>query len=311
MKFSIITPSYNGYSSIKRMIGSVRGQITDDIEVEHFVQDACSTDGTQEFLTRLCKSNKWSEPDEKRIKHLNNHRILRDKNYRLSWISEPDKGMYDAINKGWEKASGQVFSWLNCDEQYVPGILQKISDIFKKYPNVEMVYGNTIVVDEFGNPLSARKDLQLNHFIIKNTFLYVFSGSYFFRRSLWDKNLLRLDDSFRYSADMDTILCLLSAGIKTHFFNEYLSLFQWDGDSISTHPAKPKETSFIQEKYGASSIRAFRNMVRAMRWGLRLIRGHYLPQRVAYDYATDETPNYRHIRGICCGKLNFIGYKPD
>lgn len=91
-RFSVVTPTRNSLTKLKCCVGSVRGQT--GVEVEHLVHDACSTDGTVGWLS--------GQND-------------------LDSVSENDSGMYDAINRGWSRASGDIVSWLNSDEQYLPG----------------------------------------------------------------------------------------------------------------------------------------------------------------------------------------------
>ena len=96
MKLSIITPSYNSYPLIKRCIGSVRNQVAPDLVVEHTIMDGASKDETPAFLRTF--DAQAQDPN--------------NKNYSFSYLSENDSGMYDAINKSWQKATGNVISWI-------------------------------------------------------------------------------------------------------------------------------------------------------------------------------------------------------
>ena len=286
MQFSIVTPSFNRIDAISRAIGSVAGQ--NGIVREHIVQDNRSTDGTAEFLADFEA----------------NSSLLRANSYTFSYESENDKGMYDAINRGWSRASGDILSWLNCDEQYLPGTLGKVQAIFNKHPDVGVVYGNAIIVDAAGSAISARREIPMDRRMIANTFLNIFSCATFFRRSLWDRNLLRLDNSYRYAADMELVLRLLREGVRTHYLDDYLSLFQADESNLSRHGGMQRETVKVQELYGASSV-VFRKFMRLQRWGKRLFRGCYLSQRIEYEYALDEVPNYRPFKATCGGTFRF------
>jgi glycosyltransferase involved in cell wall biosynthesis len=299
--FSVITPSYNRIDELKRAIGSVRGQ--QRVRIEHIVQDNCSTDGTVEFLGKF-----GAEVRSQKSETSSNFRSSTSdvwSAYTLSYASERDTGMYHAINLGWGKASGEILSWLNCDEQYLPGTLEKVQFIFDQYPDVDVVYGNAIIVDTTGAPVSARRDLALNKFFITNTFLNIFSCTCFFRRALWDRGLLHLDENYRYASDLDLILRLLTAGVRSCYLNEYLSLFQVDGGNLSTHQQMKDETASIQQKFGAGSP-VVRKAVRGIRWGLRALNGHYFPQRVSYEYALDERPSYKRVAGTVKGTFKLI-----
>ena len=99
MKFSIVTPSFRNSNWLKLCIASVADQ--QGVEVEHIVQDSCSDDGTQNWL-----------PNDKRVKA----------------FIEKDSGMYDAVNRGYRRATGDILAYLNCDEEYLPGALKTSHD---------------------------------------------------------------------------------------------------------------------------------------------------------------------------------------
>ncbi len=99
-KISIVTPSYNSAEFIEDCIQSVLKQNYPNFE--HIIIDGGSTDGTVEIL--------------KKYPH-------------LKWISEPDEGQSDALNKGFKKAEGDIIGWLNSDDVYLPGTFNKVADI--------------------------------------------------------------------------------------------------------------------------------------------------------------------------------------
>ena len=121
MKFSVITPSFRQSDWLRLCIASVADQR--GIEIEHIVQDACSDDGTQDWL-----------PYDTRIRA----------------FIEKDQGMYDAVNRGYDRASGDILAYLNCDEQYLPGALADLCVFFKRNPGVEVALAGTIVTDANG-----------------------------------------------------------------------------------------------------------------------------------------------------------------
>jgi glycosyltransferase involved in cell wall biosynthesis len=87
------------------------------VDVEHIVQDGGSDDGTRE----------WAAADS-----------------RIKFFMEKDAGMYDAINRGWRRATGEILSYLNCDEQYLPGALARAGHFFSAHPEVDMVFGTSL-----------------------------------------------------------------------------------------------------------------------------------------------------------------------
>src|SRR5580698_4334684 len=127
VKFSIITPSFRSSAWLKLCIASVADQ--QGVEMEHIVQDSCSDDGTQDWL-------------------------LRDQ--RVKAFVEKDGGMYDAVNRGYRRATGDILAYLNCDEQYLPGALAAMKKFFTAHPRVEVALAGSIVTDGDGNYLCHR-----------------------------------------------------------------------------------------------------------------------------------------------------------
>jgi glycosyltransferase involved in cell wall biosynthesis len=119
---SIVTPSYNKGRFIEETILSIRIQTYP--RIEHIVIDGGSTDGTLD--------------------------ILRKYEDRLVWVSEPDKGQSDAINKGWRRAKGEVLAYLNADDTYMPRAVQTAVEYLANHPDVAMVYGQCHLINENG-----------------------------------------------------------------------------------------------------------------------------------------------------------------
>lgn len=117
---SIITPSYNQGRFIEETILSVKNQTYP--RIEHIVVDGGSTDGT-----------------------LN---ILRSYSDSVIWVSEPDKGQSDAINKGWRMSKGEILAYLNSDDTYMPWTVETAVKHLLENPGVGMVYGDCAIIDE-------------------------------------------------------------------------------------------------------------------------------------------------------------------
>lgn len=265
---SIITPTFNVMPYVKRCVGSVRAQRGADWE--HLPQDGGSSDGTREWLATQAG---------------------------VAFISEPDQGMYDALNKGFARAGGDVLAWLNADEQYLPGTLARVREVLDAYPEADMVSGHALVVDEEGNPLAARRDLPLRAGMIAHTFLGRPSCAMFFRRSLRDRGLLRFDPSFKSAGDREMIIRMLKAGVRCVYLDEFLSLFGAHENNISADDElSAKEARRIRELFGYSESRLLRSVWQKLRWAERLARGQYGPISLEYSFALDEQPTTRTIR---------------
>lgn len=261
--FSIATPTRNALDKLRRCIGSVRGQ--SNVPHEHLVQDAQSSDGTAAWLAEQ-------------------HDIL--------GVSEADAGMYDAINRAWSRATGQYLSWLNADEQYLPGTLAKVSRFFDANPEVDVVFGDYIVADAQGRPIALRQEIPFRKLYVANGYLNAQSCTLFFRRRLMDRGLLKLESRFRYAADKALMLRLADQGAIIRRIPDYLSLFGIDGTNLSTHPRAEQESEIIRGEYGAFANRHLRKLTFAARRIERLIGGAYRPRPVRYRYAIDDRPHY-------------------
>jgi len=128
---SIVTPSYNQGRFIEENILSVKLQ--DYPHIEHIVIDGGSTDGTVETLKKY------------------------EGTYNLRWISEPDKGQADAVNKGFALAKGEIIGWLNSDDVYFDrGTISAVVEAFQKYPKADIIYGDCAYIWEDGTILRVQ-----------------------------------------------------------------------------------------------------------------------------------------------------------
>lgn len=269
MLFSIATPTFNCLSQLKSCVGSVRRQ--QGVEVEHLVQDGGSTDGTPAWLAAQTG---------------------------LKAVSERDAGMYDAINRAWARGRGDVFAWLNADEQYLPGTLAHVASVFDQHPEIDMLFGDTLIVNHDGRLLAARREIPLRAWYVKNGFLYALSCSLFFRSRLVEKGWLKFDTSYRLAGDFDLMLRLLAQGARCRHVSRYYALFGITGDNLSMNPRMEQEGEEIKRRNHALQPRALRVIPRAGRAIERVLRGCYLPDRVTYDFVLDETGAHRSYENV-------------
>jgi glycosyltransferase involved in cell wall biosynthesis len=124
---SIITPSYNQADYLDLTIQSVLGQ--DYPHIEYIIVDGASTDGSVEIIRRHAGRLAW-------------------------WVSEPDRGQAEAINKGFQRASGEVIAWLNSDDLYLPGAVARAVRALQANPTLGLVYGDALTIDAQGKPLN-------------------------------------------------------------------------------------------------------------------------------------------------------------
>ncbi len=265
--FSIATPTRNALGKLRRCVGSIRGQT--DVNWEHLVQDACSSDGSARWLAEASAQDAALKP-----------------------CSEPDAGMYDAINRAWGRSRGQILSWLNADEQYLPGTLQRVADFFASHPAVDVLFADYLVVDEQGRAVAVRHEIPFRRFYVVNSFLNLQSCTMFFRRELLESGVLKLDSRYRYAADKDLVLRLHDAGARFAHLPQVLSMFGVDGTNLSTHGAMEEEAEAIRQAYGALAWKPLRVLALGGRRIERLLRGAYKNSEIRYAWASDEVPHY-------------------
>jgi len=172
---SIVTPSYNQQTYLEDTILSVISQ--DYPALEYYIVDGGSTDGSVEIIKKYA-----------------------DK--LTGWVSEPDQGQTDAINKGFARSQGEIMAWLNSDDIYHPGAVRSAVDFFLKNPNVGMVYGDTDLIDGNGSKVGKFNAKQTNFQILMRGGVYIPQPAAFWRRDLWNQSG-PLDPDFYFAMDYD------------------------------------------------------------------------------------------------------------
>lgn len=253
VEFSVVTPSFNMLSYLKRCRASIADQGISPIE--HIVMDAVSTDGTV----------KWLEQTDEIVS-----------------VVQKDKGMYDAINKGWARSSGKFISYLNCDEQYLPGTLDFVSSFFAKNDGVDVLFGDVLIVDAAGDLLAFRKGYKPRWPYIATSHLYVLSCTMFLRRRVFDSGLV-FDINYKDIGDYDFVIRLLRAGFKSVHVKRYLSVFTMTGKNMSQGENAMRER--IQTWNGLPIwLKIFKHPLNAARLLEKMMSGAYF-QKTPLNYA--------------------------
>ena len=211
MKVSIITPSFRNSSWLKLCVASIADQ--QGVELEHIVQDSCSDDGTQDWLP---------------------------KDPRVRAFIEKDSGMYDAVNRGLKRATGEILAYLNCDEQYLPGALKAVVEAFEKNPDADIVLADSLIVDAQGQFICCRKSL-VPWRIHLWTYSPTLTSSIFFRRRVLEDFNLYFDTRWRDIGDAVWMKDAMDLRLKMTVLRRYTSIFTETGDNMNLKPNAIRE----------------------------------------------------------------------
>lgn len=219
--FSIITPCYNNFYTIERTIKSVINQAYKNFE--YIIIDGGSTDGTLELLEGYKKIH----------------------GEKLKLFSEPDNGIYDAMNKGIRKARGELIGIINSDDFYAPNALDKVALNYE--PNIGVYYGN--IVNFFENmeevylkPVEARKELNFADS------LPIPHPSCFITRSSYSQYVY--NDSLRYAADYELLWQLHLSSIKFKNIGSTIAYMKTGGAGSINAIKSYREAELIKKKLG-------------------------------------------------------------
>lgn len=194
MKFTIITVTYNSASTLCDAISSVLSQSYCDIE--YIVIDGFSQDNTIEMIK--CYESKF--------------------NGRLKWLSEKDNGLYDAMNKGFRMATGDIIGILNSDDLLAEvTAIEKVVDCFKSHKNIDGVYADLYYVSQYDTSKIVRHWISGKQRSFKRGW-HPAHPTFYVKREVYQKYGL-FDLSFKFAADFELMLRLIE---KKHIKLVYL-----------------------------------------------------------------------------------------
>jgi glycosyltransferase involved in cell wall biosynthesis len=263
VKFSVVTPSYRQLPWLKLCAASVADQ--GEAEVEHIVQDA----GTGADL------EVWAASQP---------------NLRL--FVEADAGMYDAINRGLRRATGEICAYLNCDEQYLPRALSRVSEFFAAHPEVDVLFGDVILVDQHGQPLSYRRTVLPVRSHVRLAHLNTSTCATFFRRELVDRGFY-FDAQWKVIGDAIWIERLLNSKIAMATIREPLAVFTFTGKNLGETAASRSEALKWKGDAGNRLKRVTAVLWHRLR---KALAGAYRRRHLEIDIFTLQFPERRQRR---------------
>lgn len=238
MKVSVLTPTFEYGRFLPTALASVEGQSY--LDCEHVVVDGGSSDDTVEVLERSA----------------------------TRWISEPDAGQSDALNKALRLATGEWIAWLNADEFYLPWTLQTLVDHSE---GADVVFGDFILADRGGYPERLVALRELNRFCLQNYGTMIPTCAVLIRRSVlgsdpWDVDLRRI-------MDWDLWLNLMGQGARFRYVPQPLGVFMRHGANVTASPTPEgdPERATVSSRHGLAHG--------GIRWDLRHAAGrgeHFL-----------------------------------
>lgn len=185
-KITLVTPAYNSAATIEKTIQSVLN--TQYPNLEYMIIDGGSTDGTVEIIKQY-------------------------EAYLDYWVSEPDKGMYDALQKGFDRSTGEIMGWINSDDLVGQQALEKVNRIFRDLPDIEWItslypgiWDDTgLMVENMPMPGFSKQAFFQGEYSYVGDFTIeqIQQESTFWRRSLWEKSGAKLDQSLRLAGDFE------------------------------------------------------------------------------------------------------------
>jgi len=263
-RITIITPTLNQARYIERTILSVVNQNYPNLE--YIILDGGSRDGTSETLGKYTR-------------------------YLSHWRSKHDRGQAAALREGFERATGEIFAWINSDDVYLPGVLRQVGSILREHPATDVCYGNMHLLDATGRFVAERRLTDCSPRFMRLGFRYGGLGIYqpaaFWRRALYER-VGGIDPSLHFDMDNDLFIRFVLQGGRFTFIPRPFIGFRIHDASKTFQLQDPSksEIPMLIRRYGLdqSSMKGafLRTLVRLYRAWRHLMQGDiwYLMRRL-------------------------------
>jgi len=218
---SVVTPSYRQLEWLRVCAASVADQA--GVSVEHLIQDAGTGDGLEAWAA--------SRPG-------------------LRLFVEPDQGMYDAVNRGLRRARGEICAYLNCDEQYLPGVLAEVAAVFRRRPEMDLLFGDAVLLRPSGEPFSYRRVVLPSRVHTRLAIVGTFTCAMFFRRSLVERGY-EFNPAWKAIGDAEWVDRLLRDRVRMAVIRKPLAAFGLTGSNLGCSALAREEYAVWRRECGA------------------------------------------------------------
>jgi glycosyltransferase involved in cell wall biosynthesis len=243
---------------------------------EHIIVDACSQDNTLAILR--------SYP-------------------HVRWLSEPDGGQSDALNKGFRMSTGDLVGWLNADEYYLPGAFHAAGRFAMDNPAADILYGDSIFVDGEGRLQRAKKAHEFSFTILLYYGCFIPTDATFFRRHFIEGNFF-IDTNYHVVMDFEYFVRCAASGRHFKYINRLLGSFRWHGSNNNSlqNEKRRKERLLVQRTWSKLKLPdrgydALAQLARLYHGGLVVLNGNYRSELKALRSRGCETRWFQNEEG--------------
>ena len=252
MKFTIVTPTFNSQKFLEETINSIINQ-KGNFSIEYIIVDNCSTDKTKDIVFEYIYSLSSGK------------KIIQCKDVQIHFFSDQDNGMYHAIKKGFSKATGDIFAWINSDDIYLPGAFSIIKKTFSKYPQISWLKGRTSYINEdtaiyLAGPCFLYNQDWIRSGIYGPILYFIQQDSVFWKSKLW--NLSNgVNPSYSFAGDF-ILWRRFAEFAPLYSLNTFVSCFRkvpgQKSEQIKAYWQEVKDYNLIKIKH--KSIKRFFNL---------------------------------------------------
>jgi hypothetical protein len=203
--------------------------------------------------------------------------------------------MYDAINRGLRRATGDLCAWLNCDEQYLPGALPAVVEFFARNPQMDVLFGDIVFVNGLGHYAGHRKVQVPLLYHTWTCHLSTLSCATFFRRRVVFDHGDFFDPRLRDSGDGEWMVRLLRRRVRMAALGRFTSVFTQTGDNMSRKPNARREAHELHRTAPAWARLAKPLLILHHRLR-RLAGGMYSQPPFSFSIYTRSSPTRREVR---------------